>query len=504
MDKQEQTSKGCMHSASLWVLSVASVAVLGIVAYAVYLVRAYLHIIGYIILICVALLPALGVIALATWLIKFILKAEVIELGPSGNVIRFFGKITELHPLGMKEFKAPGHVQVKADNTIEIPDLLHLLKHDMLGGLDLLLGYRVDGTPRYGMWDDLRTFVVAGKSRSGKTVTMAFYIVQALLAGAVVYVCDPHYSKKSGLLKVLDPLVPYLQVARKDSEIVTLVKNFKAIMETRVAALDSSNRPMLLVIDEWSKLLRDLSSDDTDVLVNTVLACAEEYAGYNGYAMIAGHEWTARESGGRKGAAIRRGFHAVFLHRIDEEYARYLLPGAKGRKMAKQAPNLATGRAIFLDAEGDYDTLRIPYYGDRREAIYEVAAMLQELPSGTPQHRLLDGPGLDSPGNAGNTGNAAWKLETEQETCGKQRIEQVDDIQGMLTEQETSLDRDLTVLSHSGNDAATVALIQRMHSRNIPLRDIAYIVGLSGRKYAQFKVLCEKAGIATTQTGMEL
>lgn len=372
----------------VWLGTIGGIIVLGIVGYAIYLVRQYVPIVGYIWLAALGILPTLGIVFLVIWIVRYLMQADVIEIGPTGTIVKWFNQVTRIHPLGTQEYKIREVKEQKQIEKPQVPLLLNVLREGVLGGIDLLLGYHQDGTARWGTWDDIRTFVVAGKSRSGKTVTMVFFIIQALMGNAQVWVCDIHHNKPTGLLKVLAPLIPYMRVARTHEEIVQLATDFKNEMNARENGTSEIGlTPILLVIDEWTKTLRDLSPDEVSLLVDTVLDCAEAWANFEGYAMVAGHEWTARESGGKKGAAVRRGFHSAFVHRIDEEYAKFLLTGAKGKKAAKTAPNLPTGHVHFQDSEGELDYLLIPYYGKQKEAIYEVVGMLPS-PSTTTQPTL--------------------------------------------------------------------------------------------------------------------
>lgn len=488
-DTEYRATQRARSDFKFWLGSVGAVIVLGVSFYGVYLVRQYISYIGWIIIISVGVLPAVGIVALVVWLVKYILKAEIIEIGPSGNLIRHFGKVSEYHPLAPKEYRAKAQVQKKEEELPVIPTLAEVLKNGLLSNMQLLLGYHLDGTARYGVWDDLRTFVVAGKSRSGKTVTMVFFIVQALLGGAQVWVCDPHYRKKTGLLHVLEPLLPYLKVARTDTEIVSLVRSFKKEMQSRIDGKSTLGHPVLLVVDEWSRLLRTLAPSDVDVLVDTILGCAEEYAGYDGYAMIAGQEWTARESGGKKGGAIRRGFHAIFLHRIDVDYAKYLFTSQRARKVAKNANNTPTGHAHFQDSEGELDYLLIPYYGSEKEGLIEAAQQLQELKAG-PEYLQLESGYTDSRATNVNTVNT--------EVTSKQRTETgVNTALGPF--QGTSLDvySEGTYSEHDteetavnvNSDSVEKELIRRMIKSEIPQRKMAYIVKLNGRNYDQFQKL---------------
>src|SRR5271157_293246 len=359
----------------LWSGTLVTIIILGVVGYALFLVKSYIVYVGYVWLVSLAVTPTIAITAGIVWLLKYIFHKELDDIGPSGSIVRWMHTVTHIHPQGTQEYRVRERVE---KIKIEVPTLLALLKEGILGNNDLLLGYHLEGDARYGTWDDLRSFVIAGKSRSGKTVTMVFYIIQALLGGAKVYVCDPHYNKPTGLLKILEPIKEYLTAARTEDEIVQATQEFRTEMLERKAGKDCSI-PNLIVYDEWSEQLRELSEEQVDLVTKTVLNCNEAYAGFNGYAMVGGHEWTARESGGKKGASVRRGFHSVICHRLDDEYAKFLLKNASGKKAALKAPSLPKGQAFFQDSEGELDTIVIPYYGKDKEAVFYVKEMLMQL-----------------------------------------------------------------------------------------------------------------------------
>src|SRR4030081_2452437 len=84
-----------------WLGSMVTVVILGTVTYALYLVRQYIIVVGYVWLLSLIILPSVSVVLLVVWLIKYILRVEVIEIGPSGNLIRLFNRVTEYHPLAV-------------------------------------------------------------------------------------------------------------------------------------------------------------------------------------------------------------------------------------------------------------------------------------------------------------------------------------------------------------------------------------------------------------------
>lgn len=248
-------------------------------------------------------------------------------------------------PLSIAEPRAERQVK----EIIPIPTVAELLKEGVLGTNDLLLGYTVSGSPHWGSWSDVRTFAIAGKGRSGKTVTMFFLIIQVILNGGVVWVADPHYRKKSSITALLKPLESAVRFAGTSDEIGEMVNDYIDKMESRVSGNDRDETPVLLVIDEYTLL-----AEENERAQDAVVACAQQYAGYGGYAMIAGHEWTGN---GKKLVKMRRALHAKFVHRLDEGYAKYLLNSSKHAKIAEK---LRTGNNFFQDTEGEIHELRTP------------------------------------------------------------------------------------------------------------------------------------------------
>lgn len=457
------------HSFKIWLGTVAGIIIISVTFYGVFLVRQYLPVVGYIWLIAIGALPTIGLCFLLTALIKYILKADFIEVSPNGHIMRIFGHNTEIYPLGIKEYKTHGAKEQTQSSIIKIPDVVSLLRDGAITSIDLLLGFHIDGTPRYGTWDDVRTFIIAGKSRSGKTCTTVFFLLQALLAGATLYVCDLHYRKKDGLLNVLEPLIPFMKVARTETEILNVTTQFRNEMHARETGKDC-NIPCLYIVDEWTYTLRNVSMETHDLIIDTYLDCAEAYAAFNGFSIISGHEWTSRESGGKKGTALRRNTHSVFVHKLDEEYAKFLLQGSKGKKLALKAPELTRGCAYMQDSDGVLDTLYIPYYGVNREGIYTVVEMLRTIDA-APSNKLLTTPD--------NTLLTAPFSEIPKDT-------------------DASLEA-VTEMTFS-SDEEKVRLVQRLRKRNIAHRDIAYSFGWYGARYNEYQAFCKRYNIPLVET----
>jgi hypothetical protein len=347
-----------------WFLTLLSLIIVSISAVSVWLVRAYLPIVGLVWVGAIGLAPILLLAIGVVFFIQLLTHVEYGDIGPSGTWFRSItGHTTFAAPMLAASPKEKPTVTV-----VEIPTVAELLEKNLLGTTDLLLGFnQSDGKPHWGSWDNVRTFCIAGKGRSGKTITMFFLIIQALLSGATVWVCDPHAKKKSSITALLRPLAPWVRFAYTDVEIAGLVDEFIDTMERRVSGESQDETPQLLVVDEFTRMV-----EDNEKIYHAVVACAQQYAGFLGFSIIAGHEWTGN---GKMLAKLRRAVHAKFVHRLDEGYAKYLLNSSK---FARTAEKLRTGYCYLQDAEGDIHELRTPL-GVAQDAL-TVAERMQLLP----------------------------------------------------------------------------------------------------------------------------
>jgi hypothetical protein len=330
-----------------------------------YTVRAYFPLLGWLAMIIVVLLMCLVLANALTFTVRHITAHKYRDIGQFGTMSQ--------GTLGRAQVHAPLSIEGPKERVtkieVVIPTVAELLKEGILGTADLLLGYSVEGSPVWGLWDSVRTFCIAGKGRSGKTVTMFFLIIQVIMNGGTVYICDPHYRKKSSITSLLKPLAQHIRFAGTDEEIMNLTDEFIDTMEGRVQENSPDETPQLYVVDEFTRIV---NGDYGERVFEAVIACAQQYAGFGGFAMIAGHEWTGK---GQALAKLRRALHAKFVHRLDPEYAKYLLNSSK---WAKVAPGLKTGYNIFQDSEGDFHELRTPL-GTIEDAL-TIANSLLALP----------------------------------------------------------------------------------------------------------------------------
>src|SRR6266567_9555272 len=220
-------------------LCTAALIVIGI---AIYQVRSLLPFLGILVLIAIGACVLCLVVFAVLFVFRSLPKPEVIHIGQSGTLLvqnrlfRFLYHISEHRPL---EARSTARAVVEEVKPV-IPSVSKLLSSGVIGMGKLVLGCYADGTPRLGSWNDIRSFIVAGKSRSGKTITMFFLVLQMLLNRALVTLCDPHYKKQTGLAHMLQHLHDYMHIAGTEKEITEAVMEFADELEQRINGEDCS------------------------------------------------------------------------------------------------------------------------------------------------------------------------------------------------------------------------------------------------------------------------
>jgi hypothetical protein len=337
----------------------------------------------------VGVLAALSAIVLIlcglTWAIvstiRHATKADFYPVEENGAYLRdSLGRVRPLAPM----IAAPARVNkatAKIEITPVVPTLFDLIEQGEIvqGEMTMVMGYDKAQLARgilqlvVGAWPG--THAVAGKGRSGKTRRVIAMIAQALINGAKVLVCDPHYTKLDSLARSLEPLEKYLTIARGEEQIVSTARGFLGEMEARV---DDANRPCtpwLIVFDEWSRLMDEnngkMEDGGRDILIDVAKNCSTQYAGYLGYCCIIGQIWTSDSVGGTD---IRRSLQSVFVHQLSGEYAAFFFRAAKWKGRAEE---LKKRECIYRDTENQ--VLEVLTIGVPDDTAQRVAAYLASL-----------------------------------------------------------------------------------------------------------------------------
>lgn len=357
-----------------------------VVGWGLFSVRQFMPLIGVLaLLIAIVLLLCAGAYAVIS-VVRYATRADFYPMEENGAYLRnSLGRVTPLAPM----IAAPARVS-RSTNKVEItpavPTLFDLIESGDIapGEMSMVMGYDKAKLDKgilqlvVGSWPG--THAVAGKGRSGKTRRVIAMIAQALIAGARVLVCDPHYSKLDSLARSLEPLEKYLTIARGESQIVDLSREFLAEMEARVDDPARPCAPWLIVYDEWSREMDENNSKmpegGRDILIDVAKNCSTQYAGYMGYCCIIGQIWTQASAGGTD---IRRSLQSVFVHQLSGEFASFFF---RARKWQARAEELKKRECIYRDTDSqvlEILTIGVPDDTANRVAVYLASLGMQAI-----------------------------------------------------------------------------------------------------------------------------
>ena len=208
-----------------------------------------------------------------------------------------------------------------------------------------------DGTPIYMELATWGTLALGGKSRTGKTSRITYFLAQAALNGWRLVVLDKHGGggKSDALLAKVGMLENsfLLPAAVSQTDMKTRIRQVHQMGKRRLDNVDTARYPVVLVIDEFTNLV--LNGWLEDESLDQLMSIGNEYAGVNIHSIIIGHDWSASCLGKERGGAFRRTTTHRIAHRLDAAGAQFLLPPGLG----KMAEGLTVGQAIYVDDGGE-------------------------------------------------------------------------------------------------------------------------------------------------------
>jgi hypothetical protein len=206
----------------------------------------------------------------------------------------------------------------------------------------LFVGLSEEGSARIDM-QTCGFVAVGGRSRSGKSTTTKLLVSQAVLMGWHVAICDPFPQKPDGLLSLCRPLSGHLiKQAGNAEEIAKTILLIDKIGQRRMAGLDLNDRPVLLVIEEFSNVvIRQMLPQD---ILNLLPAMAMAYAAVGVHGIIIGHDWSRNMLGDEYGATLRRACTHRIVHKMAVDAAELIVPSTA---QARQVAELRPGRVLF-------------------------------------------------------------------------------------------------------------------------------------------------------------
>jgi hypothetical protein len=180
-------------------------------------------------------------------------------------------------------------------------------------------------------------------------------------------ICDPHAgAADDSLAATLAPLSAAFvcEPASADRAILEIVRYVADVGRRRVSGQDGDTTPLILWVDELTRLLG--RSSVAGELAELLERVAQEYRKRAVFVCASGQIWTAA----RTSSELRDSFASVLCHRMKRSQARLLLPTHE----AEQAERLPIGQAVLWRTSGATSTVQIPL--TTADDVRRVAGML--------------------------------------------------------------------------------------------------------------------------------
>ncbi len=487
-----------------------------------------------IVVVCLLLLLGLAwaVIAFLRW----INRGEIIRVGTTGGYKQDWrGKMVPIAPLNPVTPKQAARANTTID--VKFPKLSEVLDN-LIDGPNELIGYRENGVADYAEGPH-GTVAILGSGESGKSVTTLIRVLIALFQGKDVTVCDPHKFKGRSLYNKLAPLEPWITFAFTEPEIKQAAEAFSDELQERKENR-GNGRPQLIVYDEFKSIVKQ--SKDPDVskaVVKSVEQASDEGMGFDMGTIVVCHGVKEDAIGD---VAVREAFKAVFCHNIDPKQSEIVLD----KIFAKKTNKLHKGHLYYRNEYGEIEYHIMPY-GDVEDAKaaakmlermgmpkkHERVNRLPDLYQQQPQSQanqyepdvaeILAALGITAPTMPDLPAKTPFvplsEDEFEDDFLDPEEDDRVIHIEDRVSYSQNSV---------SSNETASKALVQdevnaqkqqevdinsriknltaavsndirktmkRAYRRDMPLRDIAALVGLGGANYEVFQEVCREEGI---------
>lgn len=262
------------------------------------------------------------------------------------------------------EYRHDGAAQLPGDVAApfapSVPSFAQLLDQGRIGkGNPLCLGVDLEAaSPIWGDWKDLYSAGLGGKQGSGKSWTAASLIAQSLLSGARVILADPHAGDEESLTTRLTPLLGAVALTADDDKSILAAAHFahdefQRRKELAKAKQPYDRTPMILVIDEWTSLIRgDLGAKLPPLLAELTT----EGRKYGVNALLLAQRWEAAAAGG---SDVRNTLTAHYVHRMRGDEAR-MMTGLRASALPDDTLSLQPGQAYLFDTRGNVRKIATP------------------------------------------------------------------------------------------------------------------------------------------------
>ena len=239
-----------------------------------------------------------------------------------------------------------------SESASPVPTFQHLLAAGRIAaGQPLIIGFRENGVPRTGSWQDLFSNATGGQSGSGKTNTLRSLIGQSLLQGVHFWVIDFHYPHADSLLFTLGGVRELAQVryAHNHTEFTAILNEVNLTIDRRLAGQEPSTPIRVLCIDEVLRVVKNCAyAEDIIERIGTEGRKAQVYG------IFSAQSWKAD----RVDSTARDNLTSIFAHYMKPNQAKPLLQDGEEVKHLKR---LRPGQMMFYPVAGDSERLTVPF-----------------------------------------------------------------------------------------------------------------------------------------------
>lgn len=313
----------------------------------------------------------------------------------------------------------------------------------------LFLGQGVNGAI-WGDITDLLSTLDVGRPGTGKSTLLRNVCGHVMIIGGKPIIFDPHGS-------ILDDLGSSFECAESPHEIVTYAQSIDGLLTNRLQqrrAGRTNFKPVLLLVDEMP-IIAEMAMEALPAIRRIVL----EGRKVGMFALISGQGVPASILGG---TLVRDAMASRYVFCTSPQQARMAgLENETAKSMMAILEEAGPGKAVLATSNRKPEIVAIP-------------------DTTTDDIRFI----------VSRNGNSAETVETAPEANPKI-------IEGVFPVSAPEGESSVNLTSSVGNDIRET--IKRMRKGGLLHREIAPLVGLSGRKYSVYRAVCQEEGIAIEQ-----
>ncbi len=270
------------------------------------------------------------------------------------NKASFFSSMTHYHNQPTVNGADPAALQMSVATNAPM-SFSQLYSAGQLPTTGFLMGYDVaTNEPVTADWKKLYSALIGGQSGSGKSTLIRSILAQAALQGGKFVVVDPHFGAGDESLGAsLKPLQGRMMgaIAHDDKTMTTALEMIKRIGERRIAGIDKSKSPIILIVDELTALLQ--RSNIAPLLSDVLGQISQETRKVGVFALCIGQNFDGRIMD----TTVRNSFVSFVSCRARRDVARTMTGNPEFGKMAN---DLTIGQAVWMTPGGEVVTLQVP------------------------------------------------------------------------------------------------------------------------------------------------